>query len=384
MSTAILNGDIFDGEQLLKGHAVILREGRIDAVVPEHALPNDIHDRHDLDGGVLVPGFIDLQVNGGGGVLFNDAPTSETIAAIGQAHRPFGTTSFLPTLISDRFDVMQRALEAVDDAIGRSIPGVLGIHLEGPFLNQERRGVHDAGVFRELDEAAFALVTRLARGKTLMTLAPEKTSPDMIQRLCQQGVHVWGGHSAADYETTLAALSAGMSGFTHLYNAMSPLQSRAPGMVGAALNDDESWVGLIADGHHVHPGACRLVQRAKPQGKVILVTDAMPTVGASERSFTLGTERIYANDGRLTTADGTLAGSDLNMITAVNNASEFMDVPWYEAVRMASLYPAQALGLEKQLGKIASGYRADLVSVDAPGGRIQTTWINGDPMESPH
>jgi len=341
-----------------------------------------VEGTYDLRGGTLVPGFTDLQVNGGGGVLFNAAPTPETLRIMGAAHRQFGTTGFFPTLISDRFEVMREAIAAVRDAIEQDVPGVLGIHLEGPFLNPQRGGAHDAGRFRALDEEGFAIVTSLAAGKTLLTLAPELTSPGTIRRLVEAGVIVCAGHSTASYGQAREALDAGLRGFTHLYNAMTPLQSREPGMVGAALEDDESWFGIIADGHHIHPAAFRVAVAAKKKGGAVLVTDAMPTVGAEGGSFELNGEEVSARGGRITNAEGILAGSDLDMLSAVNNAAAFARIDWFEAVRMATVYPARAVGLGAELGAIRPGYRANLLAFDAKR-RIRATWIAGVREDAP-
>ena len=381
MRRAIVNGAIFDGTTLLEDHAVLIAGTRIDAVIARSRLPGDIAAVHDLNGGLLMPGFIDLQVNGGGGVLFNNDPTVDTIRAIGAAHRRYGTTGFLPTLITDRFDVMRAAIAAVGQAIREGVPGVLGIHLEGPFLNAERKGAHDAEKFCVLDQQGFDIVTSLDAGKTLITIAPELSTAAMIERLKAAGVIICAGHSAADYAQTRAALAAGVSGFTHLFNAMTPLQSREPGMVGAALADERSWFGIIADGHHVHPATFRVAVAAKQIGGAVLVTDAMPTVGSSDKTFVLNGETIRAIDGRCTNAAGSLAGSDLDMLTAVNNAAAFARIDWYEAVRMASLYPARALGLDHRLGRIEAGYTASFVALDRQHETI-ATWIDGDPV--PH
>lgn len=376
MLQAIVNGCIFDGESVHEYKAVLIEGEHIVAVVDPEQVPADIGASYDLEGGTLIPGFIDLQVNGGGGVLFTAAPTVDSLRTIGAAHRQYGTTGFLPTLITTRFDVMREAVSAVAEAIAIGTPGVLGLHLEGPFLSPERKGVHDAGKFCQLDQTGFDILTSLQVGSTVVTLAPELTSPQMISRLVEEGVIVCGGHSGATYAQTRDALAQGLSGFTHLYNAMTPLQSREPGMVGAALEDDDSWFGIIADGHHIHPAAFSVAVAAKKRGGALLVTDAMPTVGSPDTSFVLDGKTIVASQGRVTNAEGTLAGSDLNMLSAVNNAAEFARLDWFEAVRMASLYPARALGLERELGAIRPGFRASLLALDSAH-RIRTSWING-------
>ncbi len=376
MLQAIVNGCIFDGESVHEHKAVLIEGEHIVAVVDPEQVPADIGASYDLEGGTLIPGFIDLQVNGGGGVLFTAAPTVDSLRTIGAAHRQYGTTGFLPTLITTRFDVMREAVSAVAEAIAIGAPGVLGLHLEGPFLSPERKGVHDAGKFCQLDQTGFDILTSLQVGSTVVTLAPELTSPQMISRLVEEGVIVCGGHSGATYAQTRDALAQGLSGFTHLYNAMTPLQSREPGMVGAALEDDDSWFGIIADGHHIHPAAFSVAVAAKKRGGALLVTDAMPTVGSPDTSFILDGKTIIASEGRVTNAQGTLAGSDLNMLSAVNNAAEFARLDWFEAVRMASLYPARALGLERELGAIRPGFRASLLALDSAH-RIRASWING-------
>ena len=376
MLQAIVNGCIFDGESVHEHKAVLIEGEHIVAVVDPEQVPADIGASYDLEGGTLIPGFIDLQVNGGGGVLFTAAPTVDSLRTIGAAHRQYGTTGFLPTLISTRFDVMREAVSAVAEAIAIGTPGVLGLHLEGPFLSPERKGVHDAGKFCQLDQTGLDILTSLQVGSTVVTLAPELTSPQMISRLVEEGVIVCGGHSGATYAQTRDALAQGLSGFTHLYNAMTPLQSREPGMVGAALEDDDSWFGIIADGHHIHPAAFSVAVAAKKRGGALLVTDAMPTVGSPDTSFILDGKTIVASEGRVTNAEGTLAGSDLNMLLAVNNAAKFARLDWFEAVRMASLYPARALGLERELGAIRPGFRASLLALDSAH-RIRASWING-------
>ena len=376
MIQAIVNGQVFDGESLQQGLAVLIQDTRIHSVVDARELPPQVSDTYDLRGGILVPGFIDLQVNGGGGVLFTTAPTVGSLRVIGSVHRRCGTTGFLPTVITTSFTVMRQAITSVRQAMDEGVPGVLGIHLEGPFLNAERKGIHDARKFCALDEEGIDILTSLDVGVTLVTLAPELTSAAMIRSLVQAGVIVCAGHSAADYVQTREALASGVSGFTHLFNAMTPLQSREPGMVGAALEDDDSWFGIIADGQHVHPATFRIAVAAKRRGGAVLVTDAMPSVGSTDNSFVLDGTTIGVSNGRVTSPSGTLAGSNLDMLSAVNNAAEFSRVDWFEAVRMASLYPARVLGLGGELGAIKPGYRANLVALDSQRA-IRASWIDG-------
>ena len=380
MKKALINARVFDREKLHNGLTVILEDSRIVELLPGSEIPDDAESSWDLEGRILAPGLIDIQVNGGGGVMFNDAPTVETIRRMGVAHRRFGTTGFLPTLISSDYDTMKRAIEAVGQAIFDGVPGVLGIHLEGPFLNAEKRGIHNADRFCQIDEAGFELLTSQKDGCTLVTIAPEKTSADMISRLTGQGVLVFGGHSAATFEQAQAALKAGMRGFTHLFNAMSPLESRAPGMVGAALEDPNSWFGIIADGQHVHPATFAVAVAAKNRGHAVLVTDAMASVGSKQKKFNFDGVEIEAVDGCCRTASGHLAGSDLDMISAVRNAARFAEINPSEALRMASRYPAHALGLENELGYIRPGFRASFVEVDEDL-NLYRTWIDGEVNE---
>ena len=329
-----------------------------------------------LDGGFLIPGFIDTQVNGGGGALLNDSPTAATIAVIAGAHRRFGTTGLLPTLISDDLDVVAAAIAAVDEAIAAGVPGVLGIHIEGPFLNVERRGIHDAARLRELDDHGLRIVTGLRHGRTLVTLAPEMTTPAMIARLTAAGVVVAAGHTAATYAQIRAAMDHGLTGFTHLFNAMSQLGNREPGVVGAALETSDCWSGLIVDGRHVSPVTLRLALRCKPAAKFMLVTDAMPSVGTDLASFELQGRTIHVENGACVDADGTLAGSNLDMAGALRNAIELLRVSEATALGMASANPAAFIGLGATHGRIAVGYRADLVALDAHM-QVRATWIDG-------
>ena len=285
MATALVNGRVLQVDGFVSGLAVVLEGARIAAVVPEREARGSA--RVDLGGGLLLPGFIDVQVNGGGGVLFNDSRDVDTIRRIGAAHRQFGTTGFLPTLISDDLRVVEEAMRAADAAIQARVPGVLGIHVEGPFLNETRKGVHDASWFRELDQGGIRLLTSLRHGRTLVTLAPEMTTPGFIDELAAAGVIVCAGHTDASYEETREALKHGLAGFTHLFNAMSQLTSRRPGAVGAALEDQESWCGIIVDGQHVDPAVLRIALRCKRRDRFMLVTDAMPSVGTSQKQFIL-------------------------------------------------------------------------------------------------
>jgi len=351
---------------------LLIEDGRIVDLVSN--CPSDIAPQN-LDGD-LVPGFIDLQVNGGGGVLFNDQPTIEGIEAIARAHRAFGTTGFLPTLISDDLEVIDRAIRAVERAIAKGVSGVLGIHIEGPFINPEKRGIHDANKIRNIDKSAVDLLASLSNGVTLVTLAPELDPPGIIGELVARGVVVAAGHTAASYEQTRESLDEGLTGFTHLFNAMTQLTARQPGVVGAALESNSAWCGIIVDGFHVHPASLRIALAAKGPDKLVLVTDAMPTVGSDRTTFVLGDQPIHLDNGRLAAEGGTLAGSNLDMASAVANAVEALQIDLATAIRMASFNPARALGLDHETGAIRPGLRADLVLLNADG-LVQRTWISG-------
>ena len=364
MKRAFTNCRLFDGERELAGSTVVIDGNVIADVTTDAGAASRADDVVDLGGRLVVPGFIDLQVNGGGGVLFNDSPTVEALRRIVAAHRRFGTTVCLPTLISDDADTMRAGIAAVGEAVGEGLPGLIGIHLEGPHLNPERRGVHDAAQMRPLDDEALALLCSLENGRTLVTLAPERVDGESIRQLSGRGVRVFAGHSVATYAQVRAAIDCGLAGFTHLFNAMSQLTSREPGVVGAALDDPDTFAGIIADGHHVHPASLGVALRAKPRGKVFLVTDAMPTVGSDDKRFLLGSGMVTATGGRCVTADGTLAGSDIGMIDAVKYLvnSELVDLE--EALRMAAAYPAAALGVDDRFGFIKPGYKANLLALN--------------------
>jgi N-acetylglucosamine-6-phosphate deacetylase len=376
MRTALVNGRILAGDGVVSGRTLLLSGSRIEALVD----PGDSRCRGaaivDIEGQLLLPGFVDVQVNGGGGVLFNDDPSPESIRAIGAAHRRFGTTGFMPTLISDDLQTIGRAIDAVQWALDGGMPGVLGIHIEGPFLNSARRGVHDSKHLRQLDAGLVSLLSRLRAGKTVVTLAPEMTTPEIIAKLTAAGVLVSAGHSEASYGETAAAIAHGLRGFTHLFNAMARLEPRDPGIVGAALYDENTWCGIIVDGHHVDPVMLKLALRCKRHDRFMLVTDGMPPVGSDQPSFVLQGRTIRVVDGICRDENGTLAGTALDMAAAVRNSMSLLGLGIAEAARMASQYPAEFLGLGHELGCIAPGYRANLVQMDDEF-KVRKTWIEG-------
>jgi N-acetylglucosamine-6-phosphate deacetylase len=382
MRRVLSGARVFTGERIVEGHAVIVDGERIAAVLPVADAPRDGERRLPADS-LLVPGFLDLQVNGAGGVLFNDTPTAEAALAIAAVARRTGTTGVLPTLMTDEKAKMQRACESVVSAHARPTGGVLGVHLEGPFLNPERCGVHSPAWMRRPDAGDIELLIALAGGRLgncgrlLLTLAPECVDDRDIARLTAAGITLAAGHTAATAERTQQALAAGVRGFTHLFNAMPPVVNRQPGPVTAALADRGAWCSIIADGLHVDPALLRLLVQVKPPGKVFLVTDAMPPSGTDATSFVLFGKKVLRRDGRLTTEDGTLAGADIDMAGSVRNCVQLLGLSLEESLRMASLYPAMFLGLDDQRGRAVAGHRADLALL-RPDLGVLATWVGGD------
>ena len=373
---ALAGARVFTGERFLEGHAVLLDGPRIADVVPAAALPSGV-PVDALGGGLLAPGFLDAQVNGGGGILFNAAPTAEGAAGVASAHRRFGTTGCLPTFITDRPDRQALAVAAVRQAIAERRPGVLGLHLEGPHLAVARKGAHDPALIRPMGDADLDALLSTGLDTLLVTVAAETVTPAQVRRLVDGGVTVSVGHSDAPYAVAMAAADAGARCVTHLYNAMSQLGHRAPGVVGAALDHGGLWGGLIADGVHVDPAALRAALRGKRgPGRLFLVSDAMPPAGSPGDSFVLGGRTVTRRGGALTFDDGTLAGADLTMDAALRFAVDALEQPLDEALRMASLYPAEMLGQGGARGRIAAGFAADLVLL-GDDLRPRRSWIDG-------
>ncbi len=376
MSFILTNCKIFTSDKTLDNHSIIIENGTIASITSDKELPSNLH-RIDLKGNLIAPGFIDTQVNGGAGCLFNNNPCIESIIKIANAHRKFGTTSLLPTLISDNTNITEQAIQAAKEAQKAAVPGFIGIHLEGPYLNVSRKGVHCETKLTAPSPSSLGLFKQVSEiGSSMVTLAPEITNIDFITELVNAGIIVSIGHSNASYDCVKQSLKAGATGFTHLFNAMSSLTSRDPGVAGCAMEDPNSWCGVIVDGHHVHDTNLAFALKLKPKGKVMLVTDAMHTVGQQGHEFDLAGQAIFRYNGKITTADGTLAGSDLTMIGAVRNSISRLNIDLEEALRMASLYPAQFLKQDHQLGKIKNNYRANLVLLD-PELNVLETWIDG-------
>jgi N-acetylglucosamine-6-phosphate deacetylase len=380
---ALTGARVFDGERFHERTAVVLRAGRIDGLVAEAALAPDM-PRRALAGGVLAPGFIDAQVNGGGGVMLNDAPKADTMQRIAAAHRPFGTTSLLPTLITDGREAIESALEAAADVVG-SDNGVAGLHLEGPHLAPARKGAHPAEFMRPVEADDIALYASYAQriGTLMITLAAEQVTPKQVAALAEAGIIVSIGHSDSKAAQAQALFDVGARGVTHLFNAMSQLGNREPGLVGAAVDHPEVWCGIIADGHHVDPVALRMALRAKRAvsgpGRLFLVTDSMALIGAASDHFLLHGRTVRRSPGdicpKLTLEDGTLAGSDLDMATAIRFCIQRLDLTLAETLAMATSYPARFLEIGDR-GAIRAGLRADLVHLD-DGLFITDTWLSG-------
>lgn len=367
--TRILTTRIFDGISYKNNKVITIEDGAITG------FDGDTHHFDEKLVGLIVPGFIDLQVNGGGGVLLNATPTLAGVKTIMAAHAKFGTTAMLPTLITDTVAVMAKAADAIASAIASKEPGILGIHFEGPHLSVAKKGAHSEGFIRNISDDEWQVLERKDIGKVLVTLAPETVVEKDIQRMVNAGIHVCIGHSNASYQQAQSAVEAGATGFTHLFNAMSPLQGREPGVTGCALINDNTACGLIVDGHHVDYISCQLALKTKPTGKVFLVTDAMPPVGTNDQVFDFFDRQVSLSQGKLTSSTGELAGSVLDMATAVRNVHIHLKLPLDEAVRMASSYPANYIN-EKVRGQLKIGQQADFVVLNDELS-VLSTWVSG-------
>jgi N-acetylglucosamine-6-phosphate deacetylase len=374
MAFALTGARVFDGENFHESLAVVIEGKHIAQVVPSSDLDTNIYHMP-LRGGVLAPGFIDVQVNGGGGALLNDHPTSDTVRAIATAHRRFGTTGMLPTVITDEPVVMEAAIAAVRDSRAEGLANVLGIHVEGPFLDVARKGAHDAKFIRGITQADINTLSAAACGSVMLTLAPNRVSAGDIAKLVSLGIRVSLGHSDATFVEAQTALVAGATSFTHLFNAMSQLTGREPGMVGAALARGSSFIGVIADGHHLHDAALRLAFAAASSDRFMLVSDAMPPAAGGPDTFMLQGRQVKRVNGRLQLDDGTLAGSNLTMDEAVRHCANKLKMPLATAMQMASRNPARFLG-RADLGVIKPGALASLVHLDDQL-QVQKTWVEG-------
>jgi N-acetylglucosamine-6-phosphate deacetylase len=366
---------LFTGDRIIERATVRVSSGRVVDVSSAGGA-----DAIELDG-LLAPGFVDVQVNGGGGALFNDAPTVETLTTIAAAHRRFGVTSLMATLISDQRSKMREALAAVAAAVESGLDGIIGLHLEGPWLAEPRRGVHQSQHLRDFDSEDLQLLREPRNFPLLVTLAPERIDRESLRGLAEAGVVVSLGHTAASAEDVAAALAAGARGVTHLFNAMPALEARRPGPVGAALETEACWTGLILDGVHVHPMTARLAFSCKGAAKLMLVSDSMATVGSAQSAMTLLGQQITLSGGALRTDEGTLAGAHLDLSAAVRNAVHLLGAPRDQALRMASLTPAEFLGVDQERGRVAPGCRADFVLL-SENLEVEATWIGGTRLDN--
>ncbi len=366
---------VFDGEKKRDDFAVVVENSRIAALTRRSELPPSIEIYNAPGGAWLAPGFIDIQVNGGGDVLFNADPTPAALSKIAEAHRRFGVTGLLPTLITDDDKAMAAALGAVSAVAGRE-PGILGIHLEGPFLSPEKPGVHRREFIRRPQSHHRQMLGSFRGGVLLVTLAPEEMPEGFIAELVAQGAKVSLGHSMATYEQTRAAMAQGLTGFTHLFNAMRPLSAREPGPVAAALESSHAYYGLIVDGEHVAPAMLGLAMRGI--GSPLLVSDTMPPVGGVNERFDLLGRPITVRNGSCRTQEGALAGSSIELASAVRNCVRLLGLPLEVALRCASINPAEFLGRGQTLGRLAPGYRADMVAFDPRDISVLATWVAGE------
>jgi len=364
---------LFNGQNFIDDQVLTVTDGVISAI------DQNINNFDVQVSGLVVPGFIDLQVNGGGGALFNDSPSVDKLKTIMAAHAKFGTTAMMPTLITDTVEVMAQAADAMSEAIAQQLPGIVGIHFEGPHLSLVKKGTHSAELIRPISEKEWQILSRRDMGKVMVTIAPETISAKDVTRMVELGIKVCLGHTNADFSTAQKAVDAGATGFTHLFNAMSPLQGREPGVVGCALLNDHTQCGLIVDGHHVDYASCQLAIKTKPVGGIFLVTDAMPPVGTDMTEFPLYDRTVYVKDGKLTSTTGELAGSSLDMATAVKNTHLELNIPLGESLRMASLYPAQYLYGNNNVvrGELKIGMQADWVVLNKDF-TVESTWISGE------
>ncbi|MBK0003856.1 N-acetylglucosamine-6-phosphate deacetylase [Erwinia sp. S38] len=379
---ALTQGRIYTGHEVLDGHAVVIADGLIDRVCPQGEVPAGIEIR-DVNGAIIAPGFIDLQLNGCGGVQFNDDPAAisvETLNIMQKANEKSGCTSFLPTLITSTDELMKRAVEVMRAWLAQNSHQALGLHLEGPWLNPLKKGTHNPALIRAPDKALVDFLCDNADVITKITLAPEKVGTEVIRQLRAAGIVISAGHSHATYDEARSGISAGVSFATHLYNAMPTTTGREPGLIGALFDSPDVWCGVIADGLHVHFANIRNAKRIKGD-KLVLVTDATAPAGANIDQFIFAGKTIYYRNGLCVDENGTLSGSALTMIEAVENSVEHVGIALDETLRMATLYPARAMGVDNQLGSIEAGKVANL-TVFTRDYKITRTIVNGNEVFS--
>ena len=374
MKQALLGSQIFCGERFYDDHALLVEGKSIVDIVDKNNTPDNFN-KIELDQGILAPGFIDLQVNGGGGVLFNNSPNNKSLNTIIKAHQVFGTTSVMPTVISDSLEVLEQCIKTVTEEI-KNNSSLLGIHIEGPFFNTKYRGVHQKQYISAINSDYLNLFESLKGFPVMLTLAPECISSQQLKHLTSLGIKTLAGHSDATYDELDEASKNGLDGFTHLFNAMGQISAREPGVVGSALHFENTFASIIVDLHHVHPSLIQLAYQLKPKGKLFFISDSMATINHGKPSFELYDEVVNESDGRLVNSEGKLAGSSITQIDAVKNVYQKCNIPLNQALAMASRYPAEYLGIENHLGSLKPGYRADLVHFDS-NFKVHNVWVSG-------
>jgi N-acetylglucosamine-6-phosphate deacetylase len=374
MKQAITGSKLFNGIDFIEHKALLIEDQHIAGIVNKDAIPTDFQVKK-LDGGILSPGFIDLQVNGGGGKLFNNSPDKESLNTIISAHQYFGTTSIMPTVISDSLNILQKCTDTISNEIDNN-HSLLGIHIEGPFFNVKYRGVHQKQYINTINASYLNLFETLDKFPVMLTLAPECISIKQLKHLNSLGFKILAGHTDANYDQLEEAVKYGLDGFTHLFNAMGQISAREPGVVGSAFDFDETSASIIVDLHHVHPSLINLSFKQKPKGKLFFVSDSMATINHGEPSFELYDEVVSESNGRIINSEGKLAGSSITQIDAIKNAYQKCSIPLESAISMATLYPAEYLGVSDYIGQLKKGYRADLAHFDS-NFHVQNVWLAG-------
>ncbi|ALE02501.1 N-acetylglucosamine-6-phosphate deacetylase [Candidatus Pseudothioglobus singularis] len=374
MKQAITGSKLFNGIDFIEHKALLIEDQHIAGIVNKDAIPTDFQVKK-LDGGILSPGFIDLQVNGGGGKLFNNSPDKESLNTIISAHQYFGTTSIMPTVISDSLNILQKCTDTISNEIDNN-HSLLGIHIEGPFFNVKYRGVHQKQYINTINASYLNLFETLDKFPVMLTLAPECISIKQLKHLNSLGFKILAGHTDANYDQLEEAVKYGLDGFTHLFNAMGQISAREPGVVGSAFDFDETSASIIVDLHHVHPSLINLSFKQKPKGKLFFVSDSMATINHGEPSFELYDEVVSESNGRIINSEGKLAGSSITQIDAIKNAYQKCSIPLESAISMATLYPAEYLGVSNYIGQLKKGYRADLAHFDS-NFHVQNVWLAG-------
>jgi N-acetylglucosamine-6-phosphate deacetylase len=378
MKQALIGAQLFSGKEFFDNRALLIDGENIIDIINEHNIPNNFETQK-LNGGILSPGFIDLQVNGGGGKLFNNSPDKQSLNTIIEAHQHFGTTSIMPTVISDSLNVLKRCTTTISEVIENN-KSLLGVHIEGPFFNVKYRGVHQKQYINTINSDYLNLFESLKDFPVMLTLAPECISTKQLKHLKSLGFKILAGHTDASYDQLEEAIKYGLDGFTHLFNAMGQISAREPGVVGSALAFDNAAASIIVDLHHVHPSLIQMAYKQKPQGKLFFVSDSMATIHHGEPSFELYDEVVSESNGRIINSEGKLAGSSITQIDAIKNAYQSCNIPLNDAIAMVTRYPAEYLGVANYLGSLKSGYRADLTHFDLDF-QVHNVWVAGKQLK---